>query len=179
MNFARWPILGSRRPEPARDRAPLVSLQIRSLGARFWCSGSPWRNEMTSKFFPEPARILGTRAPQAKKVAGRTYPRSGSRSPAAQDQSTESLQPLQERAQSGAQRLETLESIREPGRIEERAQDAKTAAHVESCRARPPEPLLRSASQRSGAGILSGHILRAPGRPSSSSELQPVFSASF
>lgn len=106
-------------------------------------------------------------------------PRSGSRSPAAQDQSTESLQPLQERAQSGAQRLETLESIRESGRIEERAQDAKTAAHVESCRALPPELLLRSASQRSGAGILSGHILRAPGRPSSSSELQPVFSASF
>ena len=76
MNFARWPILGSRRPEPARDRAPLVSLQIRSLGARFWCSGSPGRNEMTSKFFPEPARILGTRAPQGFFPAGRTYPRS-------------------------------------------------------------------------------------------------------
>lgn len=130
-------------------------------------------------FSPASVRSLGSPAPQAETVAGRTYPRSGSRSPAAQGQSTESLQPLQERAQSGAQRFETLESIREPGRIEERAQDAKTAAHVESCRARPPEPLLRSASQRSGAEILSGHILRAPGRPSSSSELQPVFSASF
>lgn len=76
MNFARWPILGSRRPEPARDRAPLVSLQIRSLGDQIRSSGRPWRNETAPKKIFESTRFLGSPAPQGFFSAGRTYPRS-------------------------------------------------------------------------------------------------------
>ena len=59
MNFARWPILGSRRPEPARKYELSVFLQIWPLGARFWCSGRPWRNETAPKKIFESTRFPG------------------------------------------------------------------------------------------------------------------------
>ena len=81
--------------------------------------------------------------------------------PAAQDQSAESLQSLQERAQSGVQRLEALEGIREPGRIEERAQDAKNSG--------PRGELQSSASGAAPSVSFSAFRRRDPRRPSSRS----------